>query len=150
MLRYGGAGRHTVALNPSVVIRCVKLDNAAATLYNFSILFPKLTILNLYARIFSTRPYRYAIYSVGSIMILTCIAGQIVILTLCRPYAYSWDKSIPNGSCGDIPAAYRYISLPNLLTDFCILVLPLHGVWRLHLETINKIGLSCVFLLGCM
>lgn len=150
MLQYGGAGRHVVALDPKVVILWLKLDVAEEFIYNFSLLFPKLAILCLYARVFSTRPYRYATYSIGLFVILTCVSGQIVGIAICRPFAYIWDKSIPDGYCGDIPAAYRYISIPNLISDICILVLPLYGVWHLHTRTINKIGLTFTFLLGCL
>ena len=150
MLQHGGAGRHAIALHPNVVIRWLKLDVAEEFIYNFSIMFPKLSILCLYKRVFSTRPYRYAIYTLGAVVIFTCVVGQIVGLTICRPFAYIWDKSIPNGQCGDIPAAYRYISIPNLLTDVGILILPLYGVWHLHTKVIHKLGLSLTFLTGCM
>ena len=139
-----------VALQPNVVVLWLKFNTAEEFIYNFSILFPKLAILSLYLRVFSTRPYRYAIYSIGSIVILTCIAGQILAVSICRPFNYIWDKSDPNGHCGDIPAAYRYISIPNLFTDLCILVLPIYGIWHLHTKPKHKVGLSITFLLGCM
>lgn len=150
MLRYGGAGRHEVALEPAVMIRCVKLDVAEEFIYNFSIALPKLAILCLYGRVFTTKPYRYAIYATGSIVVLTLIVGQICAIAICQPFSYMWDKSISNGHCGNISAVYRYISFPNLLTDVCILVLPLHGVWRLHAKVVHKIGLTVTFLTGCM
>ena len=150
MLQHGGAGRHAVALDPKIVVRWLKLDAAEEFIYNFSILFPKLAILCLYARVFSTRTYIYAIYAIGSIVVLTCIAGQIVAVAICNPFDYRWARSNSNGHCGDIAAAYRYISIPNLLTDVCILVLPLHGIWHLHTRVINKLGLTITFLLGCV
>lgn len=150
MLQYGGAGRHVAALDPIVVVRWLKLDVAEEFIYNFSILFPKLAILFLYARVFSTKNYRYTIYSIGSIVILTCISGQTFNAVICQPFSYIWDKSAPNGYCWDLAAAYRYISIPNLLTDIFILILPLHGVWHLQTKVINKIGLTITFLLGCV
>lgn len=150
MLQYGGAGRHGAALDPKVVVRWLKYDVAEEFIYNFSILFPKLSILFLYARLFSTKHYRYAIYSIGSVVTLTCISGQIFNAVICRPFSYIWDKSTPNGYCWDLAAAYRYISIPNLLTDICILILPLHGVWHLQMKVIHKIGLTVTFLLGCL
>ena len=86
----------------------------------------------------------------GSIVILTCVAGQMFGLAICRPFSYLWGKSIPNGKCGDIPAPYRYISLSNLLTDIGILILPLRGIWRLQTKVVHNIGLSITFLMGCM
>lgn len=150
MVQYGGAGRHTAALEPKILVRWLKLDVAEEFIYNFSIFFPKLSILFLYARIFSTRNYRFAIWTIGSIVILTCLSGQIMGVAICRPFSYVWDKSDSNGHCGNLAAAYRYISVPNLLTDICILILPLHGVWHLQTKRIHKIGLTATFLLGCV
>ncbi len=150
MVQYGGAGRHVAALDPIVVVRWLKLTFAAEIIYNLSICFPKLAILCLYKRVFSTRAYRYSIYAIGSIVIMTCVAGVILSLAICRPIAYNWDQSIPTGRCGDKLASYRYISIPNIVTDVCILVLPLYGVWHLHMKLIHKIGLTITFLIGCV
>ena len=150
MVQYGGAGRHVAALDLTVVITWLKLDVAAGFVYNVSIALPKLAILCLYGRVFTTKIYRYAIYLVGSIVTVTCIAGLIVAVAICQPFAYFWDKSIANGHCGDIAVAYRYISVPNLVTDVLILVLPLNGVWRLQTKVIHKIGLTLTFLTGCV
>lgn len=138
------------ALDPKVIAQWLKLDLAAQFTYVLSILFPKLAILCLFARVFSTKPYLYSIYFIGSVVVLTCITGLILCFTICRPFAYNWDRSVPNGYCVDVPAVYRYISIPNLLTDMCMLILPLHGVWHLHMKIIHKIGLMFTFLLGCL
>jgi hypothetical protein len=150
LVQYGGAGRHAAALAPRVIVRWLKITFGAEILYTLSLCCPKLAILCLYKRIFSTKPYRYSIYAIGTIVILTCIAGPILTLSICRPIAYTWDKSIPNGRCGDVINAYRYYSVPNIFTDVCILVLPLYGVWHLHMKLIHKIGLTITFLLGCV
>ncbi len=150
MLRYGGAGRHMAALDRAVATRWIKLDVTEEFIYNFSILLPKLAVLCIYKRVFSTKPYRYAIYILGAIVILNCAVGQVVSLTICRPFAYIWNKSISDGHCGNIAATYRYITIPNLLTDVGILVVPLHGVWHLPIKVVHKIALSLKFLIGCI
>lgn len=149
-VQHGGAGRHVAALDPTVIVRWQKLTFALNIIYTLSVCFPKLAILALYKRIFSTRAYRYITYAIGGIVILNCVAGPISSLIMCRPIAYNWDKSIPNGHCGDIVVSYRYYSVPNIFTDVCILVLPLYGVWHLHMNRIHKIGLTITFLLGCV
>ncbi|KAL2041445.1 hypothetical protein N7G274_005827 [Stereocaulon virgatum] len=47
-------------------------------------------------------------------------------------------------------ACYRYISIPNLVTDVVILILPLHVVWHLHAGVAQKIGLTVTFMTGCI
>ena len=138
------------ALDPILLARSRKLYLALSFIYNFSILFPKLAILCLYQRVFSTRYYRFAIYAIGGIVVLTCTAAQLCTLVICHPFAFMWNRSIPNGSCGDLKAAFRYVSVPNLVTDMFILALPLYGVWHLQTKVIHKIGLTFTFILGCL
>ena len=149
-IRYGGAGRHEAALDSAIMARGLKLDAAFEFMTCVSIMCPKLAILCLYKRIFSTKPYQWAIYSLGGLVVLTCVACLLLRILICRPFAYTWDRSIPNGCCGDIYAAIRYAGIPNLLSDVGILLLPIHGVWRLRMTVIRKIGLSLTFLMGCM
>ena len=70
-------------------------------------------------------------------------------LLLCRPLAYSWDKSI-NGSCGNLPAAYLAASILNLLTDVSVLVLPIPIVLKLHLPLRSRIALIATFCMGSL
>ena len=156
-------GRHVAALDPSVVDQVAKArshraihlqlfyrpSKACNTMLVWTRLYNE-AILCLYGRVITTKQYRYAIYTIGSIIVLACISCLIVAIAICQPFAYFWDLSIPNGHCGNIPAAYRYLSVPNLLTDVCILILPLHCVWNLHTKVIHKIGLTLTFLTGCL
>jgi hypothetical protein len=45
---------------------------------------------------------------------------------------------------------FRYGSIPNLVTDVVVLILPLPLVWGLHVSSKEKIGLLVTFLLGSM
>ncbi|KAL8818167.1 MAG: hypothetical protein Q9191_008000 [Dirinaria sp. TL-2023a] len=49
---------------------------------------------------------------------------------------------------GDLIGAYRWASLPNLITDIIMLILSLPLVWKLHIGTSQKVGLSLTFLTG--
>jgi len=51
---------------------------------------------------------------------------------MCRPLAYHWDKSIPGGKCGNIMVGYKYFTIPNLLTDIIMLILPLPAIYKLQ------------------
>ena len=139
-----------VALEPAVVIRWLKLDVVEVFMYLVSVTLPKLAILCLYARIFTARPYRYAIYITGTLILLTFLAGATCTIGICRPFPYMWDSSIADGHCGNVIALYRYISIPNLFTDVCMIVLPLRGVWGLQAKILHKIGITVTFLTGCL
>jgi len=49
-----------------------------------------------------------------------------------------------------VAAAYFSVSIPNILTDIIILVLPMHASWNLQTQTAQKTGLTITFLSGCM
>lgn len=108
----------------------------------------RLVILALYMRIFSTNKYRYAAYAVGGLIILTWIASIILSSSICTPLAYQWDKSIPGGKCGSVRAYYTWISVPSILCDVIMLVLPLPALYKLRMGVAAKIGLIATFLIG--
>lgn len=42
----------------------------------------------------------------------------------------------------------RWSSVPHMISDVAILVLPLPLIWRLHTTLEQKVGLTAIFLLG--
>ena len=149
-MKYGGIGRHAVTLSPGVLIAHLKLGVIEDFLYALSVVFPKLSILCLYERIFTIKWYRRAIAITAVVILATFVTSLVLTFTICRPFAYNWDKTIPGGQCAGILASYRYISIPNLVTDVVMLILPLHVVWHLHAGIAQKIGLTVTFMTGCM
>ncbi len=149
-VKYGGAGRHVVTVTQGELVAWLKLIFAEEFLYLLSALLPKLAILCLYLRIFTQRRYRNATYGIAIVMFLNWLTGCLMGLLICKPVAYSWDKTIPGGYCGDIMAAYRWASLPNLITDVAMLLLPMPVIWNLHTGLSQKIGLTLTFITGSM
>ncbi|KAF2117349.1 hypothetical protein BDV96DRAFT_644773 [Lophiotrema nucula] len=147
----GLTGRHLIALqleNPSKITTFLKLTKVIEFLYLLSTTFPKLAILALYKRIFPSRPYQIATYTVAALVLLTCVGGVLTSLTICRPFAYHWNKTISGGHCGDSTAEYQYIGIPNIVTDLLILALPMPGIYKLHTDMPIKFGLFLTFLAG--
>lgn len=149
-VKYGGAGRHFVAVSPSEFEIWLKVTFSEYFLYLFSALLPKLAIVCLYLRIFTQKRYRYTTYAIAVIMVLNWLVGCLMGILMCDPVAYSWDKTIRGGHCGDLMGSYRWASLPNLLTDIAMLILPLPMIWKLHTGTRQKIGPSLTFITGSM
>lgn len=127
----------------------MKITAAIELIYTPSVSFPKLAILCLYLRIFTTKFYRYSTYICAGIILISNIVFFVLALTDCIPLASKWDTSLKR-QCLDRIALYRYVSLPSLLTDFLIFGLPLPVVWRLHTGRSQKIGLTITFLTGSM
>lgn len=151
LIAIAGAGKHlarNLLEDPGRVINYMKLLKFAELCHIISIATPKLAILGLYMRIFTTKNYRIAAKMTGLIVILNFIAGFILVFTACRPFAYNWNKTIPGGKCFDIMEAYRALTIPNLVTDFVMAVMPMPSLWKLHVQLHVKIGLFFTFLIG--
>lgn len=63
---------------------------------------------------------------------------------------YLWNKKIPGGRCISQAYLFRYGSIPNIVTDVPLLILPMPLVWKLHVSAKVKAGLFVTFLLGGM
>ena len=153
MTKYGGVGRHLPALeitDPTKVVSWAKFLLAVEWIYLAAAILPKLAILSMYLRIFTTRSYRMSVYVLAAVLIMTFLAGGLTGLLGCRPLAFFWDPTIPGGHCININAFFRWISLPNILTDIAMLVLPQPLIWTLQVTRNQKIGLRLTFLTGCL
>lgn len=127
-----------------------KIDKSVEFIDFAAITGSKLVILCLYMRIFSSLRYRIVTYAVGALIVLTWFVGFLLSLTICKPFAFQWDHSIPGGHCGNIIRGYQLIWIPNILTDFIMLVLPLPAIYKLHVNLPTKVGLFATFLIGSM
>ena len=80
-------------------------------------------------------------------MVLFYIGSITTTLVTCRPIRYNWDKTI-QGHCGSLGDAEIAAAAINMILDVIIVLLPLPIVWRLHMPTLKKIGVSVTFALG--
>lgn len=136
--------------NPKVLVPWAKVLVASPILYSVAVCLPKLAILVIYLRVFIEKWQRVATYVLMGLVISVAVADVVAGGLQCVPLQYLWDKSIPGGSCYNIPAFYRYDTLPNSITDFLMLLLPLPLVWQLKTSLRVKIGLMFTFAAGSM
>lgn len=147
----GGAGYHVQRVlmdDPSKPITRTKIQKAAEMIDFAAITASKLAILILYLKIFVLPRFRIATWVCGAIVIVTWLGALVGSVTICKPLAYQWDKSIPGGRCGDLMRGYQIIGIPNLLSDIIIMVLPVPAIMKLQMELATKIGLVATFLIG--
>ena len=145
-----GLGHHLATQTLNNVILWAKVAFIHAYLYGFAVVFTKMAVLSFFLRIFTLRGYKWSIYIIMVIVGLSMLENSIYLLAVCRPTRFFLDKTIEGGHCGNIEAAWVYISIPNLLTDVCMLLLPMVGVWRLQTNWLTRIGLSFTFLAGAV
>lgn len=83
-------------------------------------------------------------------MIAWAIALILAVFFGCRPFRYTWDKTVPGGHCVNENAVGYGITATNIVTDIVVLVLPIPWLWKLQLETSRKLAIVGIFLLGCL
>ncbi|KAJ5101296.1 hypothetical protein NUU61_003518 [Penicillium alfredii] len=152
-VRYGGVGHHLDALKkeePQLVPQYFKYLLVVSTYYYSTVAIPKLAVLALYGRLWTVNPYRTIILILAAIIILTAVVSGIMCLNMCQPFEFNWDQSIPGGHCLDKQAFFTWASLPNILTDLVMLVLPVPVVWNLNTSMKVKLGLIFTFATGIL
>lgn len=140
--------------------------------YTIVICSVKFSLLAFYWRIFKQSKIRVPIYVLGAIVSCWGIAvvsslrfdgfarllmiTQIFITILqCHPVSDFWNRFAPNAKgsfhCGvNENHFFDGNSIPNIVTDAAILVLPMPFVWQLHLSKAQKLALTSVFIFGIL
>lgn len=148
-----GVGRHLSVLyviNPQAVINWAKCGYAIECIYAAAVSLPKLSILASYLRIFTNKTLRTTTYIIGAIVAGNGVAGIVASLSSCRPFSARWDPSLFISNCIDAPRFWQGVSIPNVITDVVILLLPFPIVWSIQLDLKQRLALSDVFLLGSL
>jgi hypothetical protein len=73
----------------------------------------------------------------------------LIVIFACDPIAGSWDLSLAaTAKCVDKKSFYVGGSVPNVITDVILVILPLPYVWRLHASVAQRVVLGGIFALG--
>ena len=143
----GGVGHHAAAFKPDspVHVHYARLTVIFIYVYFVAVTVPKISILSLYLRIFPQRTYRIACYLLASVL-MGCLLGNVLATSLiCVRVKALWDTRTGEGHCFHQNAYFRYSTLPNILTDICMLILPLPVIWQMSLSRRDKVGLTLTF-----
>jgi hypothetical protein len=112
----------------------------------------KLSILSLYVRLFGRLLYlRRLAYGIGIFVSCWTIMVVLVVAFQCHPVKYVWNKDPSiDGTCINQWLFFVVGSVPNVATDFAILILPMPAVWALNMGTAQKISVIGILLLGSL
>ncbi|KAM7187827.1 integral membrane [Naviculisporaceae sp. PSN 640] len=147
----GGAGRHLVV---NMLLGMERIEAVNLYLYIGEYLYftlvavIKASILAMYYRIFPTRTMKWGVYILGVTVILWWIAIILVTIFQCQPVSKAYKPFMPTGSCLEKEQFFFGNSIPNVIQDVFILVLPAREVWRLQVSIRQKIAILGVFVLG--
>ncbi|KAI2640772.1 hypothetical protein GGS26DRAFT_599741 [Hypomontagnella submonticulosa] len=150
-VKFGGVGRHeayVLKFMPEAMISWAQTLFVTELMYG--ILFPleKTSILLLYLRFFQIhRWFRFTTYVLIAYIWMWGVSEVLVAIFQCNPVAYQWDRTI-SGTCIDQLGYYRWVSVPNVVHDVAMLILPAPVVWKLQIGLRQKLALTGVFLIG--
>ncbi|KAL9048080.1 MAG: hypothetical protein Q9206_006257 [Seirophora lacunosa] len=143
-----GSGRHMITLTLDQITSLIKTDQAAQVLFGCSITATKLSILFFYLRLFPFRTFFVVSLITGVAAILWWVGLMLTAFLHCRPLAYYWDRSIPNGYCVDEHLIGFTITSVNIVTDLVVLVLPIPWLWGMNMAVPKRMAVVGLFLLG--
>lgn len=66
----------------------------------------------------------------------------------CRPIHASWDLTVTDPQCLNQKSIYLGGSLPNVIVDFILVLMPLPYVWRLHASLYQRMIIAGMLTLG--
>ncbi|KAL2005056.1 hypothetical protein VTN00DRAFT_2906 [Thermoascus crustaceus] len=129
------------------VITILKIMVAWECVYCTGIALVKLSILAFYSSIFDTKGFRTAAWLLAFITISWAIAINLVSIFQCTPVRRAWNMAVP-GHCINAKASFIGNAIPNIITDACILILPMRPVWKLHAPLAQRLSVVMIFMLG--
>ncbi|MCJ1333520.1 hypothetical protein MMC10_010220 [Thelotrema lepadinum] len=148
MVEHNGLGQHqdvVLVTNPQGLIAFAENELVFTTFYLAAQTFPKLVLLTMFLRIFTTKLTRSICYILIVLSTLYGVIGIICNWTICIPIAALWDPTITNAQCFDRTTLWEWGGLPNVLLDSIVLFLPMPTLMKLHLPLRDRIGLILTF-----
>jgi hypothetical protein len=148
MTQIGGVGHHVSSVPVHTFQTWLQLSKVLEFTYTPAVMFAKLAALFLYHQVFQLPAYQRTILFIGLIVILQGVIAFILAFSICRPFRYFWTQAVDvhDGVCGDVMLFYKSYSIPSLVTDVMMLVLPWPVLVRLNIPTAEKVGLMLTFL----
>ncbi|CAG5146934.1 uncharacterized protein ALTATR162_LOCUS1957 [Alternaria atra] len=151
MVEKASTGRHMayiLSTDPAKIPEHFKGIMIQEVLHPAAVAFPKLAVVLLYLHILTNKYERLTAKALIFLIFATWLSFTVAAMFQCMPFAFNWDKSIPNGRCFDVQVFANSSSVPNIVTDLAVLILPLRTVWCLKISIGRRVGLLFIFLTG--
>ncbi|OAQ67690.2 hypothetical protein VFPPC_04045 [Pochonia chlamydosporia 170] len=144
-----GLGKHIHTLPLHDAIAFFKILFAFECIYITAVMAIKLSILEMYTRIFglSSRMFNISAIIIASTIVTWWTSILAVCIFQCNPIKKAWLPWI-EGTCINLKGSFIGNAIPNILTDVVMLCMPVRQVWKMHIALLQKLSLCFMFLLG--
>lgn len=144
-----GNGRHREFLSKSDY-QYVNFCTWLTQLFLFPLLcLLKISVCLLVLRIKNTKPLRWGLWALISLLIATTLLPEIILLAECSPVSAYWTSQADKCWSPDIRIYSIYLqTAASVLADVVCTLLPIVVVWDLTLSLKNKIAVCGLMSLG--
>ncbi|KAG0646069.1 hypothetical protein D0Z07_8396, partial [Hyphodiscus hymeniophilus] len=139
LMKYG-FGRHLWEVTAAQLGNYLKLLSPLVATYAWAPAFTKLSLLVLLHRLNPKFWFRMALYATAFMIIGYTLSITLTIAYPCSPLKANTGDCLNN--CG------LWQAILNIITDFIILVLPLHMLYKLNLPLRQKLVVGSIFSTG--
>ncbi|TEY71109.1 hypothetical protein BOTCAL_0101g00010 [Botryotinia calthae] len=151
MSAINGLGVHNLTITAAEMEPAVKYFTIFQLFTLTGTLPVKASICISLMRITPSLTYRKILYAIMAGSVATVLISDIVVIVTCRPMAFTWDKTIPDGKCSSINAililSYCF-SATNIITDWSTAIIPAFIIWNLKLSPKIKVAISILLGMG--
>ncbi|KAF1845270.1 uncharacterized protein K460DRAFT_376726 [Cucurbitaria berberidis CBS 394.84] len=143
-----GMGRHISDVSPHDLVKTLKVPTfwASFIIYGLSLGLTKGSILLQYQRVFKTKRFQIACWTVVAIVIGYTMSSLFSCIFYCIPLRSFWTRE--PARCVNQHAMWFAIAAINILTDFIIIILPMPVIRSLRLGRRQKTALTAIFAVG--
>ncbi|KAF2468559.1 uncharacterized protein BDR25DRAFT_335393 [Lindgomyces ingoldianus] len=141
-----GMGQHIWELLANDMRSSLKAFWASLIVYYLSLGLTKTSILLQYRRVFPTRSFQIACWSIMTVVIAYTVWAVFGSIFACVPVRAFWTKE-PSKCINQFVMWFTNAGI-NILTDFAIIILPMPVIRNLNLARRQKQALVAVFALG--
>ncbi|KAL4921364.1 hypothetical protein BDW62DRAFT_197942 [Aspergillus aurantiobrunneus] len=127
----------------------LKRNVISACIYCVGTGFLKVSVLLFYMRIFPSRNFHLAVWTLVFIAASYNIASVLANVLACNPVAKSWNVAITGGYCMNRNAFYFANAGLGIFTDFATVLVPVPWLRRLQMPLRQKIAIACILATGC-
>ncbi|KAF2193413.1 hypothetical protein K469DRAFT_712164 [Zopfia rhizophila CBS 207.26] len=141
-----GMGQHVYDLTDTDMLNSGKAFWASLIVYYLSLGLTKSSLLLQYRRVFPTKKFQIACWTVMTVVIIYTIWTVFGSIFACVPVRAFWTKE--SARCIDQFAMWFTNAAINILTDFAIILLPMPVIRSLNLRRRQRQALIGIFAIG--
>ncbi|KAF2450004.1 hypothetical protein P171DRAFT_469887 [Karstenula rhodostoma CBS 690.94] len=145
-IHMGGAGRHTATLDYTTITTSLQLNTSLQLICPLTTSLSKMSILCLLHNIFgrTSKRTRLVIRITFVLCLITLLVQVVIPFANCRPFSATWTLGQQSQCAISGLVLWKYLSIPNVITTFIVVAIPLPALYKLRISTATKMGLAVV------